>query len=52
MSTARALRVIWEQGGRTRGRKEEVDALAAAVFLQHFLDAKRAPATSPDASET
>ncbi len=51
MSTARALGVIREQGGRTRGRKEDVDALAAAVFLQHFLDARRAPAASPDADE-
>ena len=41
MSTARALAAIWEQGGRTRGRKEDVDALAAAVLLQHFLDARR-----------
>ena len=41
MSTARALAIIWEQGGRTRGRKKEVDALAAAVLLQHFLDARR-----------
>ena len=44
MSTARALAVIREQGGRTRGRKEEVDALAAAVLLQHFLDARRSVA--------
>jgi putative holliday junction resolvase len=41
MSTARALAAIREQGGRTRGRKEEVDALAAAVLLQHYLDARR-----------
>jgi putative Holliday junction resolvase len=41
MSTARALAVVREQGGRTRGRREEVDALAAAVLLQHFLDARR-----------
>ena len=41
MSTARALAAIREQGGRTRGRREEVDALAAAVLLQHFLDARR-----------
>jgi putative Holliday junction resolvase len=41
MSTVRALALIREQGGRTRGRKEEVDALAAAVLLQHFLDARR-----------
>jgi putative Holliday junction resolvase len=41
MSTARALAAIWEQGGSTRGRKADVDALAAAVLLQHFLDARR-----------
>ncbi len=41
MSTARALASIREQGGSTRGRKEDVDALAAAVVLQHFLDARR-----------
>jgi putative Holliday junction resolvase len=41
MSTARALAAVWEQGGSTRGRKAEVDALAAAVLLQHFLDARR-----------
>jgi putative pre-16S rRNA nuclease len=44
MSTARALGLIREQGGSTRGRKEEVDALAAAVLLQHFLDSRRARA--------
>jgi putative holliday junction resolvase len=42
MSTARALSLIREQGGTTRGRRAEVDALAAAVMLQHFLDARRA----------
>jgi putative holliday junction resolvase len=41
MSTARALAVIREQGGSTRGRKGDVDALAAAVLLQHFLDSRR-----------
>lgn len=41
MSTARALAVIREQGGSTRGRKADVDSLAAAVLLQHFLDARR-----------
>ena len=41
MSTARALAAIREQGGRTRGRKGDVDSLAAAVLLQHFLDARR-----------
>jgi putative Holliday junction resolvase len=41
MSTARALAAVWEQGGSTRGRKEAVDALAAAVLLQHYLNARR-----------
>jgi putative Holliday junction resolvase len=41
MSTARALRAIREQGGSTRGRKEDVDALAASVLLQGFLDSRR-----------
>jgi putative holliday junction resolvase len=44
MSTARALAAIREQGGSTRGRREDVDALAAAVLLQHYLDARRARA--------
>jgi putative Holliday junction resolvase len=42
LSTARALSAIREQGGSTRGRRKDVDALAAAVMLQHFLDARRA----------
>jgi RNase H-fold protein (predicted Holliday junction resolvase) len=29
-------------GGSTRGRREDVDALAAAVLLQQFLDSRRA----------
>jgi putative Holliday junction resolvase len=41
MSTARALAAIREQGGTTRGRREDVDALAAAVVLQHYLEARR-----------
>jgi RNase H-fold protein (predicted Holliday junction resolvase) len=41
MSTARALAAVREQGGTIQGRKDEVDALAAAVLLQHFLDARR-----------
>ena len=41
MTTARALGIIKEQGGSTRGRKEEVDALAAAVLLQGFLEGRR-----------
>jgi putative Holliday junction resolvase len=41
LTTARALGAIREQGGSTRGRREDVDALAAAVLLQHYLDARR-----------
>lgn len=41
LSTARALATVRAQGGSTRGRKSDVDALAAAVLLQHFLDARR-----------
>jgi putative Holliday junction resolvase len=54
MSTARALSAIREQDGSIRGRKGDVDALAAAVLLQHFLDArkKRSEATeSPERIE-
>jgi putative Holliday junction resolvase len=36
-TTATALRAIHEMGGSTRGRKDEVDALAAAVLLQQAL---------------
>jgi putative holliday junction resolvase len=51
MSTARALAAVWEQGGTTRGRKAEVDALAAAVLLQHFLDARRNKAEGAEARD-
>jgi len=37
-TTATALRAVREMGGSTRGRKGEVDALAAAVLLQRVLD--------------
>lgn len=40
-STARALGAIREVGGSTRGRKQDVDALAAAVLLQQYLDMRR-----------
>lgn len=41
MTTARALAAIRDMGGNTRGRKEDVDALAAVVLLQHYLDSRR-----------
>ena len=44
MSTVVALRSIRDQEGSPRGRREDVDALAASVVLQHFLDARRARA--------
>lgn len=37
-TTATALRAIHEMGGTTKGRKGDVDALAAAVLLQRVLD--------------
>src|SRR6476660_5244287 len=47
MSTARALGAIREQGGSVRGRREDVDALAAAVVLQHYLEFRRAREPEP-----
>lgn len=36
-TTAVALRAIRDMGGSTKGRKGDVDALAATVLLQHAL---------------
>jgi putative Holliday junction resolvase len=36
-TTAAALRAVREMGGSTEGRKGDVDAMAAAVLLQHAL---------------
>ena len=41
MTTARAHAAIHEQGGSARGRREDVDALAATILLQHFLELRR-----------
>jgi len=41
VTTARAHAAIREQGGSTRGRREDVDALAATVLLQLFLETRR-----------
>ncbi len=38
-TTAAALRAIREQGGSTRGRREDVDALAASILLEQVLRA-------------
>lgn len=40
-TTAIALDAVREMGGRTRGRKGDVDALAATVMLQRYLDFRR-----------
>jgi len=37
-TTAAALRTVRELGGSTRGRKGDVDSMAAAILLQHALD--------------
>jgi RNase H-fold protein (predicted Holliday junction resolvase) len=38
MTTSRALRAVRDLGGGTRGRKQDVDPLAATVILQQFLE--------------
>jgi putative holliday junction resolvase len=44
MTTARVLSAVREMGGSTRGRKADLDAMAAALLLQHYLDTKRGSA--------
>ena len=44
-TTAAALRSVREQGGSTRGRKGDVDALAAAILLEQVLQAARGGVT-------
>jgi putative Holliday junction resolvase len=40
-TTARVRRAVHEMGGRTEGRAGDVDALAATLLLQHYLDTRR-----------
>jgi putative Holliday junction resolvase len=57
-TTAAALRGVREAGGKTRDRKDDVDALAAAMLLQQAMrmsalptvDAALDPALPPDDS--
>ncbi|HEX9727110.1 MAG TPA: Holliday junction resolvase RuvX [Gemmatimonadales bacterium] len=42
MSTARALSAVRDLGGGTRGRRGDVDQLAATVLLQSYLDTRPA----------
>ena len=44
-TTACALQAVREMGGSARGRKADLDALAATLLLQHYLDARRGSAT-------
>jgi putative Holliday junction resolvase len=51
-TTAAALRAVQDMEGSTRGRKGDVDALAATVLLQHALrsmELRADPAGAPDA---
>jgi len=45
LTTVRAHRAIRELEGSTRGRREDVDALAATILLQGFLDMRRGGST-------
>jgi len=47
-TTAAALRAVRDMGGSTRGRKGDVDALAATVLLQQALRMQMLPTVDPD----
>lgn len=47
-TTAAALRAVRDMGGSTRGRKGDVDALAATVLLQQALRMQQLPTIDPD----
>lgn len=46
-TTSAALRAVRDMGGSTRGRKGDVDALAATVLLQHALALPDQPPEDP-----
>ena len=46
-TTAVALRAVRDMGGSTRGRKADVDALAATVLLQQALRMQELPTVDP-----
>jgi putative Holliday junction resolvase len=48
-TTAVALRAVRDMGGSTRGRKADVDALAATVLLQHAMRMHELPLVDADA---
>jgi putative Holliday junction resolvase len=41
MTTARALRAVRDLGGGLRGRKADIDKLAATTLLQTYMDSRR-----------
>ena len=43
-TTARTRRAVQEMGGKARSRPGDLDALAAALLLQQYLDARRGTA--------
>jgi putative Holliday junction resolvase len=47
-TTAAALRAVRDMGGSTRGRKGDVDALAATVLLQQALRMHALPIVDPE----
>jgi putative holliday junction resolvase len=51
-TTAAALRGVRDTGGRVRDRKQDIDALAAAVLLEQALRMHALPAVDPSATDT
>ena len=51
-TTAAALRAVREMGGSTRGRKGDVDSLAATVLLQQALRMSSLPAVDDEPRST
>lgn len=49
-TTAAALRAVRDMGGSTRGRKGDVDALAATVLLQQALRMQMLPTVDPNSA--
>jgi putative Holliday junction resolvase len=43
-TTARVRRAVHEMGGTPRDKAGEIDALAATLLLQHYLDGRRGTA--------
>ncbi|MFQ5854206.1 MAG: Holliday junction resolvase RuvX [Anaerolineae bacterium] len=51
LSTVTAVRVLTERGQSAREQKQTIDAVAAAVILQDYLDAQRMRASMRDENE-